>query len=284
MDKMKYGDDYKKLPVTSVNSGKGVEVLPDLYQYTVQIVNMAFYGKPESGDGDYVIIDAGMPKSSEDIIEEAEKRFGTESKPKAIILTHGHFDHVGAVIELVEHWNVPVYAHKEELPYLTGKEDYPKPDPSVDGGMVPKMAPAFPRKAIDLGDNVEALPEDGSVPHMPGFEWIHTPGHSAGHVSLFREEDGALISGDAFVTVKQDALYNVLSQKESIYGPPRYLTTDWDLAYESVKKLHDLTPKYAITGHGPPLTGKALGDQLGELVQNFDEIAKPKKGKYVDDE
>ena len=284
MEKMKYGDDYKKLPVTSVNSGKGFEVLPDLYQYTVQIVNMVFYGKPESGDGDYVIIDAGMPKSSEDIIKEAEKRFGTESKPKAIILTHGHFDHVGAVIELVEHWNVPVYAHADELPYLTGKEDYPKPDASVDGGMVSKMSPAFPRRAIDLGTNVQALPEDGSVPHIPGFEWIHTPGHSAGHVSLFREEDGALISGDAFVTVKQDSLYNVLSQKESIYGPPRYLTTDWDLAYQSVKKLYDLSPKYAITGHGPPLTGKALGDQLGELVDNFDEIAKPKKGKFVDDE
>ncbi len=283
MDKqMKYGDDYKAMPVTSISSGKGVEVLPDLYQYTVQIANMFFYGRPD--DSGYVIIDAGMPEAADKIIEEAENRFGVDKRPKAIILTHGHFDHVGSVIELVRYWDIPVYAHGEELPYLTGKTDYPKPDASVDGGMVSKMSPTFPNKAIDLGSNVHALPEDGSVPHMPGFEWIHAPGHSPGQVALFREEDRTLIAGDAFVTVDQDHLYNVLSQKESIYGPPRYLTTDWDLAYQSVKKLYDLVPKHAVTGHGPPLSGKDLGDQLAELVQNFDEIAKPDKGRFVGDE
>jgi glyoxylase-like metal-dependent hydrolase (beta-lactamase superfamily II) len=41
------------------------------------------------------------------------------------VLTHGHFDHVGSVIELADYWNVPVYAHKLELPYLVGQMDYP---------------------------------------------------------------------------------------------------------------------------------------------------------------
>lgn len=66
---MKYGDDYKFLPVTSKENGKGIEVLPDLYQYTVQIVNVIFYGNPY--DNQFVLIDAGMPKSSEKIIEAA---------------------------------------------------------------------------------------------------------------------------------------------------------------------------------------------------------------------
>lgn len=277
---MHYGDDYKFLPVTSSENGKGIEVLPDLYQYTVQIVNVIFYGRPD--DGDFVLIDAGMPKSAEKIIEAANERFGDNSKPKAIILTHGHFDHVGAVIELAEYWDVPVYAHKLELPYLNGMEDYQAPDPSVDGGMVAKMSPVFPKKGIDITARLHELPADGSVPYMPDFEWIHTPGHTKGHVSLYRNKDKALIAGDAFVTVKQDSLYNVMTQEKNIYGPPRYFTPDWEAAKASVEKLASVSPEAAITGHGQPMIGQELKDELSKLANNFDEIAKPDSGKYTE--
>ena len=63
-----------------------------------------------------------------------------------------------------------------------------EPDPTVEGGMVAKMSPLFPNEPIDLGNNVKALPTDGTVPHMPEFRWIHTPGHTPGHISLFREK------------------------------------------------------------------------------------------------
>ena len=277
---MKYGDDYKFLPVTSKENGKGIEVLSDLYQYTVQIVNVIFYGNPD--DNQFVLIDAGMPKSSEKIIEAAKERFGENSRPKAIILTHGHFDHVGAVIELAEYWDVPVYAHKLELPYLNGMEDYQAPDPSVDGGMVAKMSPVFPKKGIDITARLHELPADGSVPYMPDFEWIHTPGHTKGHVSLYRNKDKALIAGDAFVTVKQDSLYNVMTQEKNIYGPPRYFTPDWEAAKASVEKLASVSPEAAITGHGQPMIGQELKDELSKLANNFDEIAKPDSGKYTE--
>lgn len=277
---MYYGEDYKSLPVTSAQNDKGIEVLPDLYQYTVQIVNVVFYGKANE-DG-FVLVDAGMPKSSEKIIEAAKERFGENSKPKAIILTHGHFDHVGAVIELAEYWDVPVYAHKLEVPYLNGMEDYQSPDPSVDGGMVAKMSPMFPKKGIDITERLHELPADGSVPYMPDFQWIHTPGHTKGHVSLYRERDKALIAGDAFTTVKQDSLYNVLTQNKNIYGPPRYFTTDWEAAKASVEKLASVNPEIAITGHGQPMTGEELSEQLSKLVNNFDEIAKPDSGRNVE--
>src|SRR5699024_9585765 len=160
----------------------------------------------DSNADEFVLIDAGMPMSAEAILKAIEERFGANSRPKAIILTHAHFDHVGAIIELVERWDVPVYAHELELLYLTGKESYPTPDGSVEGGLVAKMSPMFPVEPIRLGSHVQALPADGSIPHLPEFTWIHTPGHSPGHVSFFREIDRALIVGDAFVTVKQDSL------------------------------------------------------------------------------
>ncbi|KKB34025.1 MBL fold metallo-hydrolase [Bacillus thermotolerans] len=280
MDKeMNYGSDYKFIPASSIGSGMGIEVLPDLFCHTVQIVNICLVGDPESND--FVLVDAGMPKSANEIISTAEKRFSANSRPKAIILTHGHFDHVGGLIELIKHWDVPVYAHQMEMPFLTGQKSYPEPDPTVEGGMVAKMSPMFPNEPIDLGNNVQALPSDGTVPHMPGFKWIHTPGHAPGHVSLFREKDRALIAGDAFVTVKQEYLYKVLTQEQEISGPPRYLTTDWKAAKESVMKLDALNPAVAVTGHGLPMSGDLLTTSLKKLVNEFDQIAVPDYGKYI---
>ncbi|EZP77514.1 beta-lactamase [Parageobacillus genomosp. 1] len=278
-EELRYGEDYKFIPATSVTSGMSVEIRPDLYCHTVQIVNICLVGDPDKKE--FVLVDAGMPKSANDIIAVTEKRFGANSRPQAIILTHGHFDHVGAIIELVKHWNVPVYAHEAEMPYLTGKARYPEPDPSVEGGMVAKMSAFFPNEPIDLGDHVQALPSDGTVPHLPDFRWIHTPGHTPGHISLFRDRDRSLIAGDAFVTVRQDSLYKVFTQEMEISGPPRYYTTDWTAARESVKKLAALQPEAAITGHGVPVSGEKLREGLAKLASEFDRIAVPDYGKYV---
>ncbi|WP_431810543.1 MBL fold metallo-hydrolase [Lysinibacillus capsici] len=280
MDKnLNYGEDYKFIPATSVGSGVGIDILPDLYQYTIQIVNIVLYGEPQMKD--FVLIDAGMPKSADEIISVVEERYGSKSRPKAIILTHGHFDHVGGIIELIERWDVPVYAHTLEIPFLSGKQNYPEPDPTVNNGLVAKMSPIFPNEAINLGGNLKVLPSDGSVPFMACFRWIHTPGHSPGHISLFREKDKVLIAGDAFVTVKQESLYKVITQTKEISGPPQYFTTDWLAARASIEKLAILKPSVAITGHGLPMKGEELTSNLKKLVDDFEQIALPKQGKYL---
>ncbi len=110
------------------------------------------------------------------------------------------------------------------------------------------------------------------------------PGHTPGQIALFRERDKFLIAADAFVTVKQDSFYKVLIQKEEIHGPPVYLTTNWDMARESVEKLSALKPNYVITGHGRAMEGEELWNGLDNLVQNFDEVAVPSHGKFVRDE
>lgn len=270
----------KYMPMTSVLSGTGQEVLPDLYCYTDQIVNVVLVGNPDPGDH-WVLVDTGMPGTANRIVDIAEKRFGENSPPQAIILTHGHFDHVGTVVDLVEKWGVPVYAHEAELPFLTGKLSYPEPDGSVEGGLVAKLSPMFPNEPVNLGSHVTALPGDGSIPHMSGWRWIHTPGHTPGHISLFRDQDRSLIAGDALITVKQDSIYQVITQEKELNGPPRYLTTDWDAAKKSVKKLAALKPAAMVTGHGHPLSGKELAEGLDQLVREFDSRAIPDYGRYV---
>ncbi|MCM3760323.1 MBL fold metallo-hydrolase [Alkalihalobacillus oceani] len=274
---------FPYIPMTSLTDGVSQRVADDLYCLPIQIVNVCFIGNPHM-EKEWVLVDTGMPKSAEHIYDFLSDSFGKVTAPRAILLTHGHFDHVGTVVELAETWDVPVYAHEAELPFLTGEADYPEPDGSVEGGLIAKLSPLFPNEGINLSSRIKALPQDGSIPFLADWKWIHTPGHSPGHVSFFREQDRALIAGDAFVTVRQDSLYKVLTQTIEISGPPRYLTTDWPAAWESVRKLAALEPSVAVTGHGLPMFGADLRDQLGQLVEHFAERAIPDHGRYVDNE
>jgi glyoxylase-like metal-dependent hydrolase (beta-lactamase superfamily II) len=250
------------------------EITPDLGYVRAAIVNVYLYGTPGAGDRDWVLIDAGMPGSAGSIARAAEQRFGRDARPLAIVLTHGHFDHVGALRTLAERWSAPIYAHSLELPYLTGRAAYPPPDPSVGGGMA-AMSPLFPRGPFDFRPLMHLLPEDGTVPGMTGWRWIHTPGHTRGHVSLFRDSDGTLIAGDAFVTTKQESVISALTQRPALHGPPAYFTPDWRSAWDSVDLLAELEPEIAATGHGVPMRGPAMREALKTLARDFDRRAVP---------
>ena len=255
------------------------EVVGDVAYKRLALVNVVFCGVP--GTQPWVLVDAGIHGSAHLIASAAEERF--QSPPVCIILTHGHFDHVGALPTLLERWNVPVYAHLLEHPYLNGTASYPPPDPSVGGGLMARLSPLFPRGASDIGRWLRPLPLDGSVPDMPGWTWIHTPGHTPGHVSLWRASDQCIIAGDAFITTKQESAYAVAMQRTELHGPPAYFTQDWDAARESVEKLAALEPAIAVTGHGRPIQGVELRTALRELARNFDIVAVPGRGKYVDE-
>jgi glyoxylase-like metal-dependent hydrolase (beta-lactamase superfamily II) len=188
---------------------------------------------------------------------------------------------VGSIVELILEWHVPVYAHPLEHPFLTGAQAYPEPDTSVEGGMLAKISSIYPNEPVDISEALKSLPDDGSIPFLPGWRWVHVPGHSPGQVALFRESDGVLISADAIVTVKQDSMYKVLVQKEEVCGPPVYLTTDWDTAFESAKTLSALNPKVLVPGHGTAMHGEELKNGLTKLINEWNEVAVPDHGRWV---
>jgi len=257
------------------------EITRDIIILQFRIVNAFMIGNPNA-TSEWILVDTGLENSADFILQTAEKRYGGECRPQAIILTHGHFDHVGSLIKLSNYWDVPVYTHELELPYITGGKDYPIGDPSVGGGMVAQMSPTFPHTSIDLGYRANPLPSDHSVPGMHGWKWIPTPGHTEGHVALFQEKDRILIPGDAFTTVKQESLLSVITQAEQISGPPAYLTTDWDAAERSVKLLRDLNPTLVLPSHGQPMKDDELTRHLDMLTHHFEEIAVPEQGRFVE--
>jgi glyoxylase-like metal-dependent hydrolase (beta-lactamase superfamily II) len=212
----------------------------------------------------------------------AEQRFGKGARPAAIVLTHGHFDHVGALAELAEEWDVPIYAHRAELPYLNGSASYPPPDPMV-GGMMAALSPLFPRGPIDVGGRLVSLPEGGTVPGLPDWQWVPTPGHTDGHVSFWRESDRTLISGDAVITTRQESAYAVALQSPEMHGPPAYFTPDWNAAHASVQRLAALEPDLIVPGHGRAFQGTAMRLALNELAARFLDVAVPKRERRGED-
>ena len=256
--------EYDEVPLEHI--AEGIRGLRILFVNVFGITN---------NSGGWVLVDAGLPLSGGRIRKWVRQQYGTP--PVSIIQTHGHFDHTGALKELADDWNVPVYAHADEFPFLTGKSQYPPPDPAVGGGLMSVMSPLYPRGPVDVSDRLRPVKGDGELDDLPGWRWIHTPGHTAGHISLFREEDRALLVGDAFCTANQASFLSVAQQKPELTGPPPYYTPDWDLARESVRKLAALRPLILAPGHGLPMAGDDVEGRLELLAENFDRIARPEK-------
>jgi glyoxylase-like metal-dependent hydrolase (beta-lactamase superfamily II) len=73
----------------------------------------------------------------------------------------------------------------------------------------------------------------------------------------------------------------VAVQAPELHGPPMYFTQDWQAACRSVQALAALNPNIVISGHGRAVRGAHLREALHALARDFEEVAIPKEGKYV---
>jgi glyoxylase-like metal-dependent hydrolase (beta-lactamase superfamily II) len=147
-----------------------------------------------------------------------------------------------------------------------------------------RMSMVYPTGPFDLRGYERALPADGTVPRLPGWTWIDMPGHTPGHISLFRSSDRTLIVGDAFCTVRAESFLAVATQAPELHGPPAYFTTDWDAAAASVRRLAALEPNCVAPGHGQPASGPTMMRALKTIADDFALLARPREGRYVDTE
>ncbi|MGH3088263.1 MAG: MBL fold metallo-hydrolase [Rubrobacteraceae bacterium] len=138
--------------------------------------NCYIVGNEESGIG--VIIDPGDEAAR---IAVAVER--TELDISKIILTHAHIDHVGAVVDLVNEYSCPVFAHAESAPVLE---------------QLPMQVVMMGMKFGEI-PKIDAYIADGEVVEVGGLrlESLYTPGHSPGHLAFHIESEGRVIAGDA---------------------------------------------------------------------------------------
>jgi glyoxylase-like metal-dependent hydrolase (beta-lactamase superfamily II) len=260
----------QRIPIPETDIVAMDNIAPGLRGLRIQFVNVFLL----RGNGRWVLVDAGIPGSGGRILRWAEQVTRGE-RPAYIVLTHGHFDHAGAAYDLAERWHIPVYAHPLEAPYLIGSRQYPPPTPGAGGGLMAVLSPLCPSGPFDLKDRLRLLGDSTSLPDQPEWTWLHTPGHTEGHISLFRESDRTLIVGDAFCTTKSESFLAVATQRPELHGPPAYYTSDWEAAHRSVQRLADLAPNIAAPGHGLPFAGPDFAAELGELSMRFEELAVP---------
>lgn len=130
-------------------------------------------------EGSCLIIDPGEEKKK-------IQRFiqGKKLKPKAILLTHAHFDHIGAVDAIREEYHIPVYVHQSEKKWLT--------NPLLNGSsFFEGIEPVVIKPADKLFTGSGELSIGGFT-----FYLFETPGHSPGSVSFYFQENGFILAGD----------------------------------------------------------------------------------------
>ncbi len=167
----------------------------------------------------------------------------------AHVITHVHPDHQGASKAVCERFGIPLWCGEADAPAMEdGRIAERQPDHWANGVSARLFAgPPYPvSRRLREGDEVA------------GFQVLDVPGHSAGHIALWRESDRLALVSDTFYT---------LDPTTGEFGQPRVahdaFNLDTDQARASIRKVAALEPRTAWAGHADPV----MGDVKGQLEQ-----------------
>lgn len=179
-----------------------------------------------------VLIDAATRWAGRRILGQLGDR-----KLSMVALTHVHPDHQGVAKKICDRFQIPLACHVEDQPTMEGVRPMQPNHPLIWFSSWVWSGPVHPvSKPLKEGDEVA------------GFKVIHTPGHTPGHVTFFREEDRVAIVGDVLNGM------SLLTTLPGLHEPPRVFCTDPAQNRKSIFKVAELEPKVLCFGHGPPLT------------------------------
>jgi hydroxyacylglutathione hydrolase len=194
-----------------------------------------------------VLIDAATRLGERRIMRQISDRTVT-----AHALTHAHPDHQGSSHAICERLGIPLWCGQEDVPAIETPGGVKGPQsPAWIGRLEASYwtGPPHPvARALTEGDEVA------------GFTVLQTPGHTRGHISLWRHSDRVLIVGDVLMNM------NLMTGVPGLHEPLSMATPDPARNRESARRLAALRPALACFGHGPPLRDPGrLGDFVAQL-------------------
>jgi glyoxylase-like metal-dependent hydrolase (beta-lactamase superfamily II) len=197
------------------------------------------------------LVDSGTKGKQGDILEGVSATGRTPADLKHILITHHHSDHTGSLASLVETTGAKAYVHPLDAPITRGDEPVAGPNPASRPGRLlkPLLMRLQPARMPPVAIEREVVDGD-ELPIAGGLKVVHTPGHTAGHVSyLWPESGGVLFAGDAAGKFREI--------QPPVGGLASMFTEDPEAAKESFRKLAALEFDTVCMGHGGVLTGQA---------------------------
>ncbi|MFD6156523.1 MBL fold metallo-hydrolase [Nocardia sp. NPDC060256] len=213
------------------------------------------------------VIDAGYPADTADVLDSVAQIGHQLTDIAAVLITHAHLDHIGAIPTLVERVGMPVYTGAEEVRHA--KREYLQQ--ITPAGMIKQLATRRGRRWVahtlgairgNIGMTVPTATtgEPAVLAALPGkLVAIPSPGHTTGHTAYLLPAEGVLFSGDALVTGHPLLEHTGPQLLPTVfnYDEARTRTTAVDLGNQPVRTL--------VPGHGLPMTVE--GDQLARALR-----------------
>lgn len=229
--------------------------------HRIEDAHTNWYLVEDGAGGGLTIVDTGLPRSWDSLQSALTELGRSAAEIQAVVLTHGHFDHMGFARRAQEELGVPVWAHADELSVVSHPWRYDHERSRIPYFRHPQFLKIFTEMTamgalwVKGSDSARAYgPHDRlDVPGRP--QVLFTPGHTHGHCSLLFADRGAVIAGDAFV------MLDPYTGREGPCVVAGAATADSEAALSSLDALAGLDATTALTGHGPPWKG-SLSDAV----------------------